>query len=201
MFKNDLKGQRFGRLVAIEFCGNNKHGCSMWLCKCDCGNIKQYNSAYLRSGDTKSCGCYLKDKVSGMFSTHRMSKTKIYETWAHMKQRCYDPNQDRYEHYGGRGIKVCEKWQVFEGFYEDMGATHKPGLSLERKDVNGDYCPENCEWIPLQLQAQNKTNSIILEVNNVRGDLAELCRIFDVKYNTVYMRMRRGWTPEEAFNF
>ena len=128
----DLVGQKFGRLTVIER-AENKNGRVAWICKCDCGKFTTVISKTLVNGDTKSCGCYHKDKVS----VHNKSKTRLYNIYVHVKQRCYNSKDDRYKNYGSRGITVCDEWlNDFQAFYDwAMANGYRDDLTIDRIDV------------------------------------------------------------------
>lgn len=154
----NLTGQRFGRLVVVERSANSKSGKARWLCKCDCGNDTVVFSTSLVRGLTHSCGCLNREITSERFSTHRLSESRLHETWSDMKKRCYNPNSKSFSAYGGRGIEVCEEWKDdFQSFYDwAISNGYKPGLTIERSDCDGNYCPDNCTWITIQEQQRNK---------------------------------------------
>lgn len=169
----DISGRKFGRLTAIQLIGS-KNKKSMWLCKCDCGNILEVTGVHLRNGNTKSCGCLTKK--------HGMFGTRIYNLWHTMKERCYVPTQTSYKIYGGRGIKVCDEWQDFIPFMEwayangyDENAP-RGQCTLDRIDPNGDYCPENCRWVSMSAQSNNKTNNVYLEYQGIIDTLSNHAR-------------------------
>lgn len=131
-----------------------------WNCLCDCGNSKEVREDHLLGQKTMSCGCLKPELSRSIATTHGLShKTPMYATWSHMRQRCRNPRNKDYKTYGGRGITICERWDSFENFYADMSPTWKPGLTIERKDVNGNYCPDNCTWIPNVEQPKNRSNT------------------------------------------
>jgi len=155
----DITGQVFGRLTAVEYNGNNKHRQAVWLCKCECGNEITTEASSLKSGKTKSCGCLNRETsvVQGRLNnTHNMSSLRIYACWCSMKKRCINKNDTHYADYGGRGIGYSETWEVFENFYEDMGDLYADDLELDRIDVNGNYCKENCRWVNGGVQSHNQ---------------------------------------------
>ncbi len=155
----DLSGMIFGKLTAKESMGARRHGGLVWRCVCECGNVKDVPSASLRSGGTRSCGCLFGKHMI----THGMSKTPEYKVWCFMIQRCNNPKSDSYPLYGGRGISVCSRWEVFENFISDMGRRPDNSLSIERVDNERGYSPDNCKWDTHTAQARNtrkpKTNT------------------------------------------
>lgn len=153
----DLRGQKFNRLTAIGIAGRNKHRYIIWTCLCDCGKLKEVTSTKLRRGDIKSCGCLQKERSKEVQVTHGKSSSRIYSIWCNMLTRCFNSNHDAYSDYGGRGIKVCERWRRFENFFIDMGEPPE-GLTLDRIDVNGNYEPGNCKWATWSEQNLNKRN-------------------------------------------
>ena len=150
----DLKGKKFGLLTVVQFERTPKQGKIRWMCVCGCGNRKSILGQHLRSGKIISCGC-LRKKLN-----HGYSRTKTYKAWQEAKSRCSNPKRGSFKDYGGRGITMCERWKSnFPSFLEDMGE-RPSGFSLERKDVNGNYEPGNCRWIPKVEQGLNKRNSV-----------------------------------------
>lgn len=155
--RNDLTGKRFGRLVVKRLIGSNNERVSVWECECDCGKITKVRGSSLVSGKTTSCGCYA---VEMHPVKHGMANTIIYNTWKGMIRRCYCENDSSYENYGGRGIKVCEKWQGEKGLYNFVKWSTENGysedLTIDRIDVNGNYEPSNCRWTNWETQNYNK---------------------------------------------
>lgn len=132
--------------------------------------------------------------------THGMSKTKIYSIWNAMNMRCTKPSQDMYEHYGGRGIKVCDRWKhSFDNFYSDIGKFYEPGLSIDRIDPDGDYTPDNCRWANAELQANNTTRNRWITVNGITKTLSQWSKITGINRRTIAARIDiQGLSPKEA---
>jgi hypothetical protein len=196
----DLTGNQFGRLTVVRSEGKGNYGKYLWLCRCSCGNTIISSTSQLNNGNTRSCGCLKREMVVNKNKIHGMAHTPIYNVWSAMKNRCLNPNDKQYKDYGGKGVKICDKWLTFEGFYEDIGSTYAKGLTIERKDYNGDYCPENCIWTDRFTQANNTSRNRYETVNGITDSLANLCRRFGFTYATIQHRLQRGWSIEEAFN-
>jgi len=157
--KEELTAKRFGRLFVI--CKKSVRG-SYWLCMCDCGTECEVLAGHLTGGNKKSCGCLKREVLGDATRTHGLAnsrstgyRNRTYGIWQAMRGRCLNPNNSRWASYGGRGIKVCVRWSKFENFLADMGEAPE-GLTLERKDVNGNYNPANCKWATWAEQAKNK---------------------------------------------
>jgi hypothetical protein len=151
-------GQVFGRLTVLGKIGSHPKKGTIWACHCTCGNFTSVPTARLHRG-TSSCGCFRRERTPTFRHGHRRRKgmTSEYVAWRGMRQRCRDPKVRSYPHYGGRGIKVCDRWEnSFEAFLEDMG--HKPGpeFSIERVNNDGDYEPANCKWATRSEQRRNR---------------------------------------------
>lgn len=200
MYK-DLTGQKFNRLTVLGVYASNKSGAIIWDCLCDCGNHAFVRSADLKNGHTKSCGCYNSEMRSKNHKTHGDSTTRLYKTWISFKRRCYNQRDTGYSKYGGRGIKVCDEWlHSFEAFKEwALAAGYDDSLSIDRIDVNGDYCPNNCRWTNDIVQARNRRNSIVVTYHGESAPLEEMCQKLDVNVNTIRSRIKEyGHTFESA---
>ena len=158
----DLVGRKFGRLKVLEFEAAYVNGW-YWRCICDCGNITFTSTHKLTSGHTSSCGCLRRETNGQQTLKHGHARknrhTKIYERWKGMHARCYNPSHESYKRYGGRGIAVCTRWFNFENFLKDMGLP-PAGLTIERKNNDGDYCPSNCKWATQKEQQNNRSNNL-----------------------------------------
>ena len=135
-----------------------------------------------------------------MVKTHGMSKTNIYRVWQAIKSRCTNPNMSRYKYYMDKGVSYPEKWETFEGFYEDMGESYKEGLTTDRIDGNKDYSKENCRWANYVTQNNNKTNNIILNYKGQKLTIKEASKRTGLLLTTIYKRMERGWSNEKILN-
>lgn len=157
----DITGRRFGRLVAIRQVGSTEQGNAIWLCKCDCGKETEVRSVILRNGVTKSCGCYRSEYQREQQTKHGKSTTRMARIWYNMKERCLNRNNTSFANYGGRGITVCKEWLAdFDNFYRwAICNGYRDDLTIDRINVNGNYEPNNCRWIPKGEQSRNRRPS------------------------------------------
>ena len=173
----DMTGFKSGRLAVIGMADGRKNNQVLWRCRCDCGNETTVMGSNLRSGGTKSCGCLEVDMRGKSQLTHGLSKTREYAIWAGILRRCYDPNRRAYDHYGGRGIVMCEEWRTsVEKFIADMGPAPSSRHSVDRIDNDGNYEPANCRWASYTEQVRNRRNihDVCRQRDEARAKNAEL---------------------------
>jgi len=189
--KNNLIGKKFHMVSVInQVKTDNKN--SRWNCLCDCGKEFTTSRPSLIQGHTLSCGCYGIQQKKDYFTKHGMTESKTYKTWEWMKTRCLNFKSKYYHNYGGRGIKICDRWvNSFENFFEDMGEA-KEGMSIERIDNEKGYSKENCKWIPKSEQARNKRNTAYTLINNQKIKIIDLWKYSDknCSYQTFFKRLK-----------
>lgn len=187
----DLTGRKFGRLTVLGLIEKLSYD-NKWLCLCECGNKTSVASRKLKSEHTRSCGCLSRETASKNNRIHGMNDTRIHSIWSGIKSRCNDKSN---ENYGGRGISYDPRWETFEGFYEDMKEGYSEVKSIDRIDVNGDYCKDNCRWATKIQQARNTRDNLIVSYNGKDVRLVDLYEELgcDIVYSTVYNRIRKGW--------
>lgn len=212
----EITGQVFGRLTVIECAGKNKNGRTVWRCLCSCGRERIALGCDLRKPGDITCGiCYSKEigqrrhaisverkkgqppKVDRRVK-HGLSNTRAYNIWLAMRTRCHNVNNPNYPYYGGRGIVICERWGVFENFLADMDMPAF-GMTLERKDNDGPYSPDNCRWATRSEQNHNKRSNMIVEFHGQSMTLDQWAKELGMKYSMLYSRLVRGMSIEEAF--
>lgn len=189
-------GKKFDRLLVVSNAGKNKNGSTLYKCICDCGNTRIASFGDLNNGRVRSCGCLWRDVTV----KHGMSRTPIYNVWSGMIKRCTKPYHKSYRLYGGRGIKVCEEWLHDPNSFIEWALSHgyQEGLTLDRIDVNGSYCPLNCRWSTVKQQARNRrTNKTFLYKGSLYC-LVELAEETGVPYDLIKNRIRLGWDIKRA---
>lgn len=199
----DLSGQCFNQLTVLSLCKErNAFGKFQWLCRCTCGKELMVHTGALTTGNTKSCGCRRVEKSTENGKAnkkHGLTGCPEYKAWQSMKDRCYNKDNQNYHNYGERGIVVCERWlRSFWDFYKDMGKRPGSGYSLDRKDVNGNYEPDNCRWATAEEQSNNKRNNVVVDVLGFATTIAQLARELEIPTSTISARMRRGMSVEES---
>jgi len=190
---NDLTNRKFGRWTALERTSDMRY----WKCVCECGNTGIIFGSSLTTGSSRSCGCFKIERTKETNTKHGLSKSVEFATWSRMKARCSNENIDKYKSYGGRGIRVCDRWMEFENFYKDMGKRPE-GKTLDRIDVNGDYCPENCRWSTWYEQDYNKRDTVRLTYNGMTKTLPEWSEITGINTKNLMNRIVRKWTVERT---
>lgn len=199
MTRIDLTEQRFGRLLVIECVGSNKNG-RLWKCKCDCGKEKIISQSDLIQNKTISCGCYRREKAIRRGLSHH----RLYPVWQNIVSRCYKESQKCYKYYGGRGIKVCDEWKDnFVAFYNwaiangyDEKAEYGK-CTIDRIDVNGDYEPQNCRWLTVKEQANNRRSNRLITINGETKTLQQWSDLYCIEHKTIAGRYKRGKRGED----
>ena len=182
-------GQKFNRLTVVRHVDK-----TLWECHCDCGATKVVSQKHLIKGNVKSCGCYRRE----FRKTHGRCLDQIYKAWNQMKERCKNPNHTYYKYYGGKGIRVCARWELFENFIADMGERPTPDHTVERIDSTKDYCPENCKWATRLEQSQNLSSNRNITFQGKTMTLSAWSRETGIGMKTLQYRLDVGWPLEKA---
>ena len=204
----DLTGEQFGRLHVVERAENDRSGNAKWLCRCECGNYKIILGKALRTGSTRSCGCYLaeqsKKRMKILATKHGLSKAKLYSVWGTIVDRCTNDKCKGYHNYGGRGISICDEWRhdvkAFYDYVSSLPHFGEPGRSIDRIDNNGNYEPGNIRWATFKEQANNtrpKKNTVWVVFNGETMSLADMARKYGINYATVRRRYAKGMPIEK----
>lgn len=207
----DITGQKFNRLKVVGKAGRDSRNCILWRCKCDCGGETITTASHLRSGHTKSCGCLMREtsaiNMHNLVYKNGCSQERLYAVWSEMLLRCSNPSNKSYKHYGGRGIKVCNEWQDYLAFkewayshgYNENAKCHE--CTIDRIDVNGNYCPENCRWATNAEQSVNKQDTVYVELNGERMALSQAAEKLRMNYGTLNSRINKlHWPVEKALS-
>lgn len=201
--RRDLTGLRFTRLLVLEQGDYHEkpsgQRCAVWKCRCDCGIIKNVTGASLVGGKIKSCGCFRVECGRNKQRTHGLSKTPLYAIWGGIVDRCENHNSPIFGHYGGRGIRVCQRWRdSFEAFLADMGPRPSTKYSVERKNNDGPYDPINCVWATKKVQMRNTRTNVFVECRGERRCVSDWAELTGLKPASLRYRLVSGWTPETA---
>jgi hypothetical protein len=202
----DLTGQLFGRLTALyrDPRPRMKNGRFVvhYLCECICGNRVSVQAAHLRSGHTTSCGCWHKEVLRERSTVHgaarRTHRTPEYRSWRHMRSRCTNPRDPKYRLYGARGITVTAAWNTFAQFLADMGQRPSPHHTIERRNNDGPYSPDNCRWATPAEQSRNTRQNVFLTWNDETHCLTDWAHIIGIN-ETALRRRLRHWPYDKAF--
>lgn len=199
----DLSGHRFSRWTALYDTGRKTVGGNhYWMCKCDCGTVKEVDSGQLRIGGSKSCGCHRRDRMSKLNLKHNGRKDRLYLVWMDMRRRCNDPKDKNYKNYGGRGIVVCEEFQDYAYFKEWAYAngydenSERGECTLDRIDGNGSYEPRNCRWTDIKTQCNNRRNNVFISFNGKTMTRSQWERELGFRRGLLASRTSLGWSVE-----
>lgn len=198
---NDIVGKKFGKLTVLELHHKEqlylsdgiKNGFKyFYLCQCDCGNQIVVASNHFKYGHTNSCGC--------ITNKHNLSESRIFKLYSGIKQRCYNPKCPNFKNYGKRNITICDEWlHNFIAFYDWAIANgYNDTLTIDRIDVNGNYCPDNCRWVNMKTQQNNRTNNHLLTYNGVTHTINEWSEILGINRQTIKSRLHYGWSVEKT---
>lgn len=198
MASKDKTGQRFGRLVVREPSPEPSRN-RKWVCDCDCGNVVSVTGCNLATGNSKSCGC-LRAELGGTYHlVHGDCGSHEYMIWSTMKARCYRQTAVGYKNYGGRGVSVCDRWRhSYQNFLDDMGRKPEGDYSIERRDNDGNYDPQNCYWATRKQQSRNRRGNVRVTFQGKTQTVADWAVEVGMSPYTLYHRIRKGWPPEIA---
>lgn len=194
MMALNLQGKRFGNLTVLERVGKDKARNILWKCRCDCGNEIVVRTCELNRGHTKSCGCYQKEMASKANIKHGESHGKLHQVWLDMRARCKRKSHHAYKWYGGKGISVCDEWEnnylSFQKWAFENG--YKNGLTIDRMDGNGNYCPENCRWATRKEQSNNISSCVYFDFMGERLNITQFCEKYGVPAGHFYKTARKN---------
>lgn len=205
--REDITGQKFHRLTALEFSHKGKGRETYWVFECECGNIKVLNKANVKKGSTKSCGCLKKEQDNINLNRNGSEPTKydskglsnhpLYHKWMDMKRRCYNVNHSQYKYYGGRGIEMCEDWLYsFQAFFNwSINNGWENGLEIDRINNDGNYEPNNCRYITHKENCNNRSTTIKIEIDGITHSIKEWCEMFNLNYKSLISK-----TDEQIIN-
>lgn len=196
----DYAGQKIGRLLVFDLFGRSKNGALRWRCICDCGKEVIVEGGTLnKDTDKKSCGCYTKERVTAMNYKHGSSFSKTYAAWAAMRQRCLNPNHKFYSAYGGRGITICNEWNSYLEFLQEMGEAPE-GFSLDRIDNNKSYSKANCRWASSNTQQNNRRCNVKLAWEGKEYSVKELAARLGIKEALLYYWSKQKYDIQQQYS-
>lgn len=196
----NLIGKKYNRLTVIARAENTANGKRRWICKCDCGRIKEkaVTGFDLISGKVKSCGCLYKESNKNINKKHGLSGKRLHRIWCSMKQRCTNTQSAGFKNYGGAGITICNEWLDFQAFYDWATANgYADNLTIDRIDNNGNYCPDNCRWVDMKKQQNNRRNNRKVEYRGCEYTISELAIKLNIPYATLLGRINSGWNQSD----
>ncbi len=198
----DFTGKWFGRIKVIEYAGKDKGNHSRWLCECECGKRKIIAGFNLASGAINSCGCLRKETTGLLNKTHGQSNSRLYSIYCNMISRTENPNATAYNLYGGRGIAICSEWRNdFPSFYNwALSNGYQDTLSIDRKDNDKGYSPDNCRWVSMSNQFNNRRSNRVITFNGENKTIAQWARSLSIDRHTIHSRLNSGWSVERALS-
>jgi len=201
----NMKGQKFNRLTVVKF-SHVQNGNAHWVCSCECGNKTTVSRSSLKRETIKSCGCLRKEIGRKKFlknpNNHGLRCHPLYDVWDAMKQRCTNPNSLSFRYYGARGISVCDEWINDPVAFIDWAKRngYKMGLEIDRRNNDGNYCPENCRFVTRKENMNNKRGNKIIFFNGMELTLSQWADKIGITYNSLTGRLNRGWTIQKALS-
>lgn len=196
----DLTGRTFGRLYVEKFVGRDKHRHLLWRCVCQCGAVRDVAQWNLLTGNTVSCGCYAAQRASNQLKRHGRYLPKYYSKWHDMMRRCYNTKDVHYDRYGGRGIRVCDEWHDVNKFI-DWCESQNPndGMTIDRIDNDSGYSPDNCRFVSLKDNQNNRSSNRKIEYNGEIKTVSEWADTIGISASTLFSRLDKlHWTVEQA---
>lgn len=195
----NIAGQVFGRLTVLHRSNIGQPGRRKWLCSCSCGQTTIAIATRLVDGQKRSCGCLVADTLRRIATRHGKTQTAEHRVWCHIITRCHCASDRAYAAYGGRGITVCARWRdSFAAFLEDMGTRPTPKHSIDRRNNNGPYSPDNCRWVLRPVQNRNKRNNHLITFRQKTLCLAEWATLTGLSQTAIRWRLKRGWSVEDS---
>lgn len=193
----DITDKKFGRWTVNSYAGKSK-----WFCACDCGTKKIVAGTHLKSGASKSCGCYEHEALIKRNTTHGQNKTPLHYLWLEINQRCSNPKFKYFKNYGGRGITVCDEWRHNFVAFRDWAVAngYSKGLSIDRIDNDKGYSPDNCRFVDMYVQQNNKRSNHRITANGKSQTIAQWSRETGIGESIIRGRLRRGWSEDDAVN-